>query len=69
MAQWLEHSVSNRGIVSSSLITGILTENFSTGTRSLCVQTESAGKLSCYFCIFQDAQINISDAQFLNVVY
>ena len=30
---------------------------------------ESAGKLSCYLYIFQDAQINISDAQFLNVVY
>ena len=29
----------------------------------------SAGKLSCYLYIFQDAQINISDAQFLNVVY
>ena len=28
-----------------------------------------AGKLSCYFFIFQDAQIKISDAQFLNVVY
>ena len=28
-----------------------------------------AGKLSCYLYIFQDAQINISDAQFLNVVY
>ena len=29
----------------------------------------SAGKLSCYLYIFQDAQINVSDAQFLNVVY
>ena len=29
----------------------------------------SAGKLSCCLYIFQDAQINISDAQFLNVVY
>ena len=29
----------------------------------------SAGKLSCYLYIFQDAQINISDTQFLNVVY
>ena len=28
-----------------------------------------AGKLSCYLYIFQDAQINISDTQFLNVVY
>ena len=34
--------------------------------------TKEAGasaKLSCYLYIFQDAQINISDAQFLNVVY
>ena len=29
----------------------------------------SAGKLSSYLDIFLDAQINISDAQFLNVVY
>ena len=29
----------------------------------------SAGKLSCYLYILQDAQINISDTQFLNVVY
>ena len=32
-------------------------------------RAESGGKLSCYLYIFQDAQINISDAQFLNVVY
>ena len=32
-------------------------------------KAESAGKLSCYLYIFQDAQINISGAQFLNVVY
>ena len=34
--------------------------------------TKEAGalaKLSCYLYIFQDTQINISDAQFLNVVY
>ena len=34
--------------------------------------TKEAGadsKLSCYLFIFQDAQIDISDAQFLNVVY
>ena len=39
----------------------------------ICLQitkeSGSAGKLSCYLYIFQDAQINISDAQFLNVVY
>ena len=32
-------------------------------------KAESADKISCYLFIFQDAQINISDAQFLNVVY
>ena len=32
-------------------------------------KAESAGKLSCYLYIFQNAQINISDTQFLNVVY
>ena len=30
---------------------------------------ETADKLSCYLYLFQDAQITISDAQFLNVVY
>ena len=45
-------------------------ENTSEGFR-LQITKESgfAGKLSCYLYIFQDAQINISDAQFLNVVY
>ena len=45
-------------------------ENTSEGIR-LQITKESgfAGKLSCYLSIFQDAQINISDAQFLNVVY
>ena len=33
------------------------------------ISLESACKLFCYLCTFQDAQINISDAQFLNVVY
>ena len=45
-------------------------ENTSEG---ICLQITkgagSAGKLSCHLCIFQDAQINISDAHFLNVVY
>ena len=45
-------------------------ENTSEGIRlQITKKTESAGKLSCYLYIFQDAQINISDAQFLNVVY
>ena len=38
IAQWLEHWVYNPGVVSLSLTFGILTVNFSTGTRSFCVQ-------------------------------
>ena len=42
----------------------------STGIRlQITKEAGSAGKLSCYLYIFQDAQISISDAQFLNVVY
>ena len=45
-------------------------ENTSEG---ICLQITkeagSVGKLSSFLYIFQDAQINISDAQFLNVVY
>ena len=45
-------------------------ENTSEGIRlQITKKAESAGKLSCYLYIFQDAQINISDTQFLNVVY
>ena len=45
-------------------------ENTSEGIQlQITKKAESAGKLSCYLFIFQDAQINISDAQFLNVVY
>ena len=45
-------------------------ENTSEGIRlQITNKAESAGKLSCYLYIFQDAQINISDSQFLNVVY
>ena len=44
-------------------------ENTSEGIRlQITKKAESAGKLSCYLYIFQDAQINISDAQFLNVL-
>ena len=35
---WLEYSVYNPGVTSSSPVVGILTVNFSTGTRSSCVQ-------------------------------
>ena len=45
-------------------------ENTSEGIRlQITKKAESADKLSCYLYIFQDAQINISDAQFLNVLY
>ena len=45
-------------------------ENISEGIRlQITKESGSLGKLSCYLYIFQDAQINISDAQFLNVVY
>ena len=45
-------------------------ENTSEGIRlPITKKAKSAGKLFCYLYIFQDAQINISDAQFLNVVY
>ena len=45
-------------------------ENTSEGIRlQITKESGSAGKLSCYLYIFQDAQINISDPQFLNVVY
>ena len=45
-------------------------ENTSEGIRlQITKKAESASKLSCYLYTFQDAQINISDAQFLNVLY
>ena len=45
-------------------------ENTSEGILlQLTKKAESACKLSCYLYLFQDAQINISDAQFLNVIY
>ena len=40
-------------------------ENTSEGIRlQITKEAGSVGKLSCYLYIFQDAQINISDAQF-----
>ena len=45
-------------------------ENTSEGIRlQIIKKAESAVKLSCYLYIFQDTQINISDAQLLHVVY
>ena len=45
-------------------------ENTSEGIRlQITKEAIAAGKFSCYLYIFQDVQINISDTQFLNVVY
>ena len=45
-------------------------ESTSEGIRlQITKESGSAVKLPCYLYIFQDAQINISDAQFLNVVF
>ena len=45
-------------------------ENTSEGIHlQITKEAEASAKLSCYLYIFQDTQINISDAQFLNVVY
>ena len=45
-------------------------ENTSEGIRlQITKEAGAENKLSCYLYIFQDAQINISDSQFLNVVY
>ena len=45
-------------------------ENTSDGIRvQITKEAGASAKLSCYLYIFQDTQINISDAQFLNVVY
>ena len=45
-------------------------ENTIEGIRlQITKEAGTAGKLSCYLYIFQGTQINISDTQFLNVVY
>ena len=45
-------------------------ENTSEGIQlQITKEVGADSKLSCYLYIFQDAQINISDSQFLNVVY
>ena len=66
-ALWLDfRSIDNNSLHGS----GRTLLNTSGGIRlQITKKAESAGKLSCYLYIFQDAQINISDAQFLNVVY
>ena len=66
-ALWLDFRTIDDNRLHSS---GRQLENTSKGIRlQITKKAESAGKLSCYLYIFQDAQINISDAQFLNVVY
>ena len=66
-ALWLDFRIIDDNRLHGS---GRRLENTSEGIRlQITKKAESAGKLSCYLYIFQDAQINISDAQFLNVVY
>ena len=66
-ALWLDFRTIDDNRLHSS---GRRLENTSEGIRlQVTKESGSAGKLSCYLYIFQDAQINISDAQFLNVVY
>ena len=66
-ALWLDFRTIDDNRLHSS---GRRLENTSEGIRlQITKKAESAGKLSCYLYIFQDAQINISDAQVLNVEY
>ena len=63
---WLDFRTIDNNRLHSS---GRRLENTSEGIRlQITKEAGSAGKLSCSLYIFQDAQINISDAQFLNVV-
>ena len=66
-ALWLDFRTINDNRLHSS---GRQLENTSEGIRlQITKESGSAGKLSCYLYIFQDAQINICNVQFLNVVY
>ena len=66
-ALWLDFRTIDNNALHGS---GRQLKNTSEGNKlQITKKAESAGKLSCYLYIFQDAQINISDAQFLNVVY
>ena len=66
-ALWLDFRTINDNRLHGS---GRRLENTSEGIRlQITKESRSVGKLSCYLYTFQDAQINISDAQFLNVVY
>ena len=66
-ALWLDFRTIDDNRLHSS---GRQLENTSEGIRlQITKESGAAGKLSCYLYISQDAQININDAQFLNVVY
>ena len=66
-ALWLDFRTIDNNVLHRS---GRRLENTSEGIRlQITRKAESVGKLSCYLYIFQEAQINISDAQFLNAVY
>ena len=65
-ALWLDFRTIDNNTLHGS---GRRLENTSEGIHlQITKEAGSVGKLSCYLYIFQDAQINISDAQFLNVV-
>ena len=62
-ALWLDFRTKDDNTLHGS---GRQLENTSEGIGlQITKEAGSAGKLSCYLYIFQDAQINISDAQFL----
>ena len=66
-ALWLDFRIIDDNRLHGS---GRQLENTSEGiSLQITKEAGSAGKVSCYLYIFQDTQINISDAQFLNVVY
>ena len=66
-ALWLDFRTIDNNRLQGS---GRRLENTSEGIRlQITKEAGASAKLSCYLYIFQDAQINISDAQFLNVVY
>ena len=66
-ALWLDFRTTDDNRLHGS---GRRLENTSEGIRlQITKEAGALAKLSCYLDIYQDAQINISDAQFLNVVY
>ena len=66
-ALWLDFRTTDDNKLHGS---GRQLENTLEGIRlQITKKAGSEGELSCCLYLFQDAQINISDAQFLNVVY